>query len=503
MKTLPIYLLISGLSLTTSLSLSAADPAPAKKAAAPATAAAKTKSPDKTKPAAKKASPESPKSAATTHTLKKGPLEIKVELSGIFDAVKSTPISLAPKRWNFMSVITAVPHGATVKKGDVLIQLETEKLEKALRNAELAQPLSDLGLKLAELELIELEKSTPLNLASSRRTKQQAEENLTYYEKTDKVQNEKSAKENLKQSTQYLSYVKEELDQLQKMYAADDLTEETEEIIVTRAKNSVEGARFRLDSIKLSTARTLDTILPRKHQTLKDQVKTSAIAWEKSSKTLPQALKRKHLEVEKMKRDLIETAEQLDEMKKDLASFSIKAPHDGIVYYGADARGKWSTASLLEKKLKPGGKLMPHEILMTVVQSQALQIQTSIPENKLSLLKAGMTGKITPTSTPDSSLKGELSSMNRVPLTTGGFPGTVKVLDGTDGFYPGMSCKVLFEIYNNKNALTVPKKAVTTEKGKSFVRLKNDEKREVKTGQTNGKVIEILSGLKEGDIIKL
>ncbi|NOY00517.1 MAG: biotin/lipoyl-binding protein, partial [Verrucomicrobia bacterium] len=297
MKTLPIYLLISGLSLTTSLSLPAADPAPAKKATPPATAETKTKTPDKTKPAAKKSSPTPPKSAPTTHTLKKGPLEIKVELSGIFDAVKSTPISLAPKRWSAMSVITAVPHGATVKKGDVIIQLDTKKLEKAVRNAELAQPLSDLGLKLAELELIELEKSTPLNLASSRRAKQQAEENLTYYEKTDKAQNEKSAKENLKQSTQYLSYVKEELDQLQKMYAADDLTEETEEIIVTRAKNSVAGAQFRRDSIKLSTARTLDTTLPRKHQSLKEQVKTSAIAWEKSSKTLPQALKRKHLEI--------------------------------------------------------------------------------------------------------------------------------------------------------------------------------------------------------------
>ena len=502
MKILHIYTLISGLSLATCFTLSAADPSPAKKAASAAKASTTT---TKAKPASKKTSDTSKSTPATptTHTVKKGLFEIKVELSGIFDAVKATQISLAPKKWSSMSVVEAIPHGSEVKKGDVIVQLETEKLEKAIHKAELAQPLSDLGLKLAELELIELEQSTPLSLASRKRSKEQSEEDLAYFEKTDRTHREKAAKQNLKRSTDYLSYAKEELEQLQKMYAADDLTEETEEIILTRAKNSVASAQFRMESMKLSTAHTLKTSLPREYQSLSDRVKSAAISWDKSSKSLPQSLKKKHLEVEKMKRDQTEASEQLEEMKKDLASFSIKAPHDGIVYYGASTRGKWATASLVEKKLKPGGKLMPHEVLMTVVEVEPMQVQTSIPENKLSLLKNGLATKITPTSRPDFPLKGELSSMNRVPLITGGFPGTLKILDDTDGLYPGMSCKILFEIYKNDKALTVPKKSVKKEKGKSIVRLKDGKKREVKTGQSDGKMIEILSGLKEGDTIKL
>ena len=505
MKTPYIYSLISALSLASSLTLSAADPAPAKKTA-PATekkADAKIKTDAKATPDAKKKPSEPAKAEAATHTLKKGLFEIKVELSGIFDAVKTSPISLAPEVWSAMSVIKAVPHGSEVKKGDLLVELETEKLVKAIRKAELARPLSDLGLMLAELELVELEKWTPVNLASQERSKKHADDDLAYFEKTDRKQREESANQNLKQSSQYVSYAREELDQLQKMYAADDLTEETEEIIVTRAKNSVESAQFRMDSIKLSTARTLNTSLPREHQSLRDRAKTAEIAWEKLSKSLPQSLNKKRLEVEKMKRDQKEASENLADMKKDLAAFTIRAPHNGIVYYGANTRGKWSTASMVEKKLKPGGKLMPHEILMTVVQTQPLQIQTSIPENKLSLLKNAQESKITPTSQMDDPLKGELSYMSRIPLTTGGFPGTLKILDDSDEFYPGMSCKILFEIYKNEKALTVPKKAVTTKNKKSFVSLKDGKKREVKTGRTDGKVIEILSGLKEGDTIKL
>ncbi len=498
MKTLFIYALISTLPLSIGFNLSAADSVSVKKTEPKAVA---KKSTDPAKASSSKAVDKTP--GPTTHTLKKGLFEIKVELTGIFDAVKTSPIRLAPKQWNSMSVVKAAAHGEEVKKGDLILQLETEKLEKAIKQAELARPLADLTLSLAELDLIEAKKSTPLNLTTRQRTLLHSEEDLAYFEKTDRPQREKSAKENLKQNTQYWSYAKEELDQLQKMYDADDITEETEQIIVTRARNSVEGAQFRVESSKLSTARTLKTLLPREHDKLKNRVQSSAITWDKYSKSLPQALAKKQLEVDKMKRDQKELAEQLGNMKKDLQSFSIKAPHDGIVYYGANVRGKWATATLAEKKLAPGGKLMPHEVFMTVVQSQQLQVQTSIPENKLSLLKKGLKAKITATAAPDAPLQGQLSSMKRVPLTTGGFPGTLEITSKTKGLYPGMSCKIQIEVYKNDKALTVPKKAVRKENGKSFVTLKNGKKQEVQTGRTDSKLIEILSGLKEGDTIKL
>ncbi|MFK5920850.1 MAG: efflux RND transporter periplasmic adaptor subunit [Verrucomicrobiota bacterium] len=508
MKTLFIYALISTLPLSIGFNLSAADSAGAKKTEPKAVA---KKTTDTSKVSSSKTAPnpagakeaKNKTASPTTHTLKKGLFEVKVELTGIFDAVKTSPIRLAPKQWNSMSVVKAAAHGEEVKKGDLILQLKTEKLEKAIKQAELARPLADLSLSLAVLDLIEAKKSTPLSLDSRQRSMLHSEEDLAYFEKTDRPQREKSARENLKQNTQYLSYAREELDQLQKMYDADDITEETEQIIVTRAKNSVEGAQFRVESSKLSTARTLATTIPREHESLKRRVQSAAISWDKYSKSLPQALKKKQLEVDKMKRDQKELAEQLGNMKKDLQSFSVKAPHDGIVYYGANVRGKWATATLAEKKLAPGGKLMPHEVFMTVVQSQQLQVQTSIPENKLSLLKKGLKAKITATAAPDAPLQGQLSSMNRVPLTSGGFPGTLEITSETKGLYPGMSCKIQIEIYKNNKALTVPKKAVRKENEKSFVTLKNGKKQEVKTGRTDSKLIEILSGLKEGDTIKL
>ena len=56
---------------------------------------------------------------------------------------------------------------------------------------------------------------------------------------------------NLKSSEQYLAYAAEELNQLKKMYEADDLTEETEEIILQRAQNQYDRAKFSLEAAKI------------------------------------------------------------------------------------------------------------------------------------------------------------------------------------------------------------------------------------------------------------
>ena len=67
----------------------------------------------------------------------------------------------------------------------------------------------------------------------------------------------KSAEFMVKYYNFMLDYEKDELEQLEKMYEADDLTEETEEIVLKRQRNSVEFAEFSLENAKLSRDETL------------------------------------------------------------------------------------------------------------------------------------------------------------------------------------------------------------------------------------------------------
>ena len=71
--------------------------------------------------------------------------------------------------------------------------------------------------------------------------------------------------------------------------------------------------------------------------------------------------------------------------------------------------------------------------------------------------------------------------------------------------YEGMSCSVDLVSDSVSNVLTVSKRAVITEAGKSYVKVKQQDgssvKQEVTLGFTDGVSYEVLSGLNEGDIV--
>jgi RND family efflux transporter MFP subunit len=71
-------------------------------------------------------------------------------------------------------------------------------------------------------------------------------------------------------------------------------------------------------------------------------------------------------------------------------------------------------------------------------------------------------------------------------------------------FKPGMFCRVNVDLKNQKDALAVPYSSVIADNNSTGVFVVNDGKasfRTINTGITDGKLIEVLSGLKTGDII--
>ena len=67
----------------------------------------------------------------------------------------------------------------------------------------------------------------------------------------------------MQRASNFLEYVQEELKQLEKMYKADDLTEETEEIVLKRARNNVDQMKFFTEMVKYEHDRDKEIDLPR------------------------------------------------------------------------------------------------------------------------------------------------------------------------------------------------------------------------------------------------
>ena len=464
------------------------------------------------KPAVEPAKPAAPAPAEKAvpkptelHVVKTGPLIQKVKVSGTVESTRESPIELNLKRWSDLTVIRAVPHGTEVKAGDLLIELETKDLKKKIEETKLAMPGREIDLSTAELELEGAEKSTPIALAKSLRDKMQAEQDLAHFEDESRPMRERGAKEDVKEVVEALAYAEEELNQLKKMYEKDDLTEETEEIILRRSENTVSRYRWMLEQAEARTGRSLNTLLPREHESLKTSLELQQINWRAGEKSLREGLEKKRLDTAAKRRDLDELKKSLAEMEGDLAAMRITAPHDGIVYYGMSQRGKWTTASLVDRKLIPGGKLMMREIVMTVVDPAKVQVRLALSEDQLEDLAEGQIGPLHLKWKPDFKFDAKVKSILYVPFSDKTFDAilSVNTPDKAPALFPGMTADAEITVYEKKDALAIPKSAVKKEGEKETVTGADGKAITVKTGRSEGEKIEILEGLAAGDSIRL
>lgn len=460
------------------------------------------------KPPAKAVGALTAAEAPATHAVVKGSLKPKAQLDAVLVSQEMQPLKLEPKAWADLTVLEAVSHGARVKKDDVLVRLDTDKIKDQLDDLEKDRPIATLAYEQAAAELNNLESTTPLRLETARRTARTVGEDLAYFEKIGREQREKSAAFNLKSAEERLAYALEELKQLEKMYAKDDLVEATEEIILRRQKFTVESAQFSLAASKLGTERDLKVLLPREAEALKSGKRDQDYALSLAEETLPKALSKKRLDVEKLRRDQAKSDKRLADLRKDLQLLTVKAPMDGMVYYGACENGRWLTAAVVAKKLVPTAKLTPTEVFMTIVNPDKVLLKAMIAEADLAKFKSGMTGQAAPVAAPDKKLAVKLEEISEVPSITGGFEATLSLQEPKPArLVPGMNVKVTLGENVRPDLPLAPCEAVFSEGGEKFVWLaKPDgkpEKRAVKTGDTDNKQVEIVEGLEAGEKILL
>ena len=315
---------------------------------------------------------------AATVKVEKGSIRLETTLKGVVEAESGTELIIRPEVWaSPMTVLKAVEHGAEVKKGDVLLELKLEKIDQALKDLKLERDLGALSLKQAEEELPVLEKLLPLDMAAAERDKKQTDEDLVRFLRIDRPQSEKMSDYQLKSSAYYLEYAKEELSQLQKMYRSKDLTEETEEMILKRQRHQVESGEFALKNAQIQHETMLKVTLPRQEQRAREGVIRQDLALIRTKVSLPMTLSQKQIALAKMKIEAERTAEKLANLEKDREAMTVRAPRDGIVYYGKAVNGSWAGAATLIPRLQDGGTLGSGEVFMTVLSARPVFVRAS------------------------------------------------------------------------------------------------------------------------------
>ncbi|MGQ9505621.1 MAG: hypothetical protein ACUVQR_12015 [Thermogutta sp.] len=473
------------------------------------------------KPVAKEEKPKEPEKrpvpAPTTvlqppkHKVGRQLIKIEKSYAVTFQPRGIGEVRLDTKTWSTFRVVEAVEHGKEVRQGDVLVRFDREEFDRALVDQERAVRSAEMALEDAQKLLALMEQTVPFDLAAAERNLQITKEDTERYFAKGRDFDIRTYELNLRAAKMGLESAEEELRQLEKMYKADDLVEETEEFILKRQQFAVERARFLLAIEQDRYEEFHQRILARRDESVRRDLEMTEYQTQRSRINLPSLLAQQRMSVEQMKIDLERAKDRLSKLRADAAFMEIKAPCDGIVYYGEFARGEWGGATSLSSKLRPGGLLTKGDVIMTVVQMPPQTVRFTIGEVDLRWITVGLEGSVKPKSFPQVSLPACVTNVKSIPVAADRFDVVAEVTLPKKPLplVPAMTGTIRFNVYVKEDAMVVPAKAVFAEELNPDERyvyvVKGDkyEKRRVTVGEQVREDLEILAGLRDGEEILL
>lgn len=368
----------------------------------------------------------------------------EISLSGRFVASQMTPISRRLEEWSSMKIKKVVPHGKQVKSGDVLVTLDMTDIDRAVSDLEHTIEMEKLEIEQARDKLELLSKTTDMDLVSAQRYDKIAREDLDLFMKRDK---RFAVEENdfyLKSAKNRHSYQEEELEQLLKMYEADDLTEETEEIILKRTKDQVEMSEFYLKSSEMRHEDFAKFYLKRRQQVMERSAESAAVDLERAAALLPATLREAELSLKKQETNHERSREKLKTLKRDRKKMVIKAPRGGTVYYGKSENGEFKSPRQLAEELRPNGSIKMDDVFMTILELRPVHILADIEESELRHLKKDDVLKATATAFPDVELNAKVKEISKFPVDDGTFSVKLTCRMGArfERVVPGMTCEI-------------------------------------------------------------
>lgn len=415
-------------------------------------------------------------------------------------------LQIEPKSWPDFQIVELAEHGSRLAKGGTLVRFDAEAIDKKLVDLRRALTANTLTLAQAEHDLKHLQETAPYTLAAALRTAEIAKEENSYFTKTRRKATEETATQELEHKKQLLSNQQEELRQLTKMYAADDLTEDTEEIILTRQKDAVVTAEFALRMETLDYKRTLDVALPREAVTLANNERDTAINLRKAQEDIPRSVELKQLDLAALKTTCQRDKETLAELEADRALFEIKAPADGWFYHGPIENGRWTPAEALKTLFHHGRPPVNRPFATFVPASAKLALVAFLDEASARSLKPELAGIATLAGREDLDIPVQLTKLAAAPGPDGTYRADLsaswpQVLTPATG----ATAQVRMISYHQPSAIAIPTKALTYGPKGWTVEVKltdgKTEHRLVKRGRVSKDDTEILSGLEVGQVI--
>ena len=402
-------------------------------------------------------------------------------------------------------IIYIVPEGSYVKKGDLLVELDSAQAQDQVNQQQINYEKAVFALAQAEAQL-EIQKST--------------------------------TNSDIRAALLKVTFAKMDLDKYNEGQSQVDLVESSNKVVQSLAQLAVNRENYtwttnlaekgyetkqKVDSDRLAVMNNensfivaSNTLLMLQKFDIPKQQELFESEYDEAKQELARVVLQSERRIAQYEADLISQSNtlalNLKKLERDRGNVEATrrlAPQDGLVVY-AMTENRFSSESLIEE----GAVVRNRQELIKLPDTSRMKVTIKVHESHVGLVQAGQPAFVKLDSVPDQRFRGVVQKVALLPDSQARFGNPnlkvynteVIITDPLPGVKPGVSAQAEIIVTNISNALTVPLQAVTTLKGRQVVYVKQGDSVvpvHVQVGMFNTKFIEILSGLEEGNRVLL
>ena len=430
----------------------------------------------------------------------KGDLNITVTEGGLLKAVDEVVIK--NKLDGNSLILSIIPEGTYVKKGDLLVELDPADTEKQKQNIELDLETSKASLITAENDLLIEQSTIESDQREARQSIDFAQMDLDKFNELEKSQQMRDASSQITTEEESLRLSEETYGWSEKLAEKGFETKSQ----VDRDKLDVKNRKKALESAKSKMQMLERFDMPKMQVELNSKVTEAERRYERLIKQGESKLNRAKGRLAEAQRKLKVNQDQLTEINEQLTHTKLYAPVDGIaLYVPRSGRGESNIAEGIEVRKK--------RRIISIPSLQKMKVEVKIPEFHISKIKKGQKSFVTLESISETRYGGEVIRVNHLPDRNNSWLATeqfysmeILITDPLPDVKPSISATTTINIDDLKDVISVPLQAIVSEKEKYYCFIKNGtehKKTEVELGLQNNSFVHIVSGINVGDKVLL
>ncbi|HWQ92130.1 MAG TPA: efflux RND transporter periplasmic adaptor subunit, partial [Clostridia bacterium] len=447
--------------------------------------------------------PGSAEQVASSFEVKRGDFLVSVVEGGTLEAVNE--VSVRSEMEGTARIIFIVPEGSYVKKGDLLVELDSATAQDSLNQQAINVEKAQFALLQAEQQLAIQRSVVDSEIQSATLKVEFAESDLEKFTKGEALQMVRNAQIEITNVLESLQIARERLEWSEKLYQEGFETKGN----LDKDRLTVSQTSLRLEQTQndLWMVETFD--VPKRKRALESALQEAKENYDRVKLQGERKMAQFAADVETQKKTMELNQAKLERERRQLLAAKIYAPQDGLVVYGSAGGGHFSSESMIEE----GAVIRNRQEIIKLPDVSEMKVQVKIHESHINQVKPGLPAFVVLDSMPDQRFRGTVTRVAPLPDSQSrwGNPDLkvyateVVINDDLPDIKPGVSARAEVIVTNLADVLSVPIQAVTTRNGKQVVFLASAPNQPVPVtiGLYNTKFIEVVDGLNDGDHVLL